>query len=147
MDKIYIYLLKDNKGTVRYVGKTNNPKSRLYSHIAEAKRKKSNRKILNWIRSLLSRNEKPVLEIIEICSHENWQDREKYWISFYRKKVTNLCNECDGGEGGLTRDCITKENLIKKSKVMSKTFSKFSEEEKILIWKDINNISSKQLYI
>ena len=134
MKQVYIYVLKDTENNIRYVGKTINVKRRLHSHIAEAKLNKSKRYVLNWVRQLLSDNKKPVLEVIEICNESNWKEREIYWINYYKELIPNLCNLCDGGTGGLTKENLTQEQLLKKKKVMSETFSKFSYEEKVHIW-------------
>ena len=134
MNTVYIYVLKDQNNNIRYVGKTTNVKRRLYSHIAEAKLNKSKRYVLNWIRQLLSNNQKPILEIIEECNENNWKEREIYWINHYKKVIPNLCNLCDGGTGGLAKENLTEEQLLNKKKVMSSTFSKFSTKEKLHIW-------------
>ena len=114
MKKLYIYVLKCPEGNIRYVGKTNNLKKRLYSHINEAKKRKSRRYVLNWIYSLLLLNLKPSIEVIEECDSNNWQEREKYWVEYYRKLIPNLCNNADGGLGGSGTKNYTKEELNKK---------------------------------
>lgn len=139
MNQVYIYILKDSENNIRYVGKTTNIKRRLHSHIAEAKLNKSKRYVLKWIRQLLANNKKPILEIIEICNEDIWQEREIYWISYYRKLIPNLCNSCDGGKGGLTKDSLTEDQINKKRQVMSNTFSKFNYIEKLHIWELIKN--------
>lgn len=134
MKTVYIYILKDQDNNIRYVGKTINIKRRLYSHIGEAKLNKSKRYVLNWIRKLLSNNQKPILEVIEECNENNWQEHEIYWVNYYKQIIPNLCNLCDGGTGGLTKENLTEKQLLNKKKVMSRTFSKFSTEEKLHIW-------------
>lgn len=134
MEKLYIYVLKCPEGNIRYVGKTNNLKKRLYSHINEAKKGKGRRYVLNWIHGLIILNLKPLIEVIEECNSSNWQDREKYWVAYYRKLIPNLCNNADGGLGGSGVKNFTKEELDKKKQIMSNIFSKFNSEEKIDIW-------------
>lgn len=99
--KIYIYGLYDPRtkltsDTIRYVGKTKMTlKERLQAHIDNAKKltgKKSYHSVY-WINSLLKNNIKPEIFLIEECNDENWQDREKYWISYY----PNLTNYDEGG--------------------------------------------------
>jgi len=84
---------------VRYVGKTTNVERRFSSHISRSKRSKHH--AANWIRSLLNLSLKPIIEIVEICDNNNWEQREKYWISYYRQ-FYDLTNTTDGGEGGAT---------------------------------------------
>jgi group I intron endonuclease len=96
----YIYTLKDpTNNHIRYVGKTINVQRRLSAHLYRAKKGKHH--TANWIKSLLSQNLKPIIEVIEVCNKKNWQEREKYWIAFYRQKF-DLTNFTDGGEGGAT---------------------------------------------
>lgn len=95
--KVLIYVLKhpDTK-EVRYVGKTIRTLSRrLGNHIANAKGNKHNKHLSNWILKILSENKRPIIELIEICDKENWQERERYWISHF----PNLINLTDGGDG------------------------------------------------
>ena len=139
MKTTYIYVLKCPEGNIRYVGKTNNPKKRLSSHISEAKKGKGRRYVLNWIHSLLSKSLIPSMEIIEICTEENWQEREKYWVEHYRNIIPNLCNNADGGLGGTGTKNFSKEELFKKKEIMSNTFSKLSKSDKELIWKMIQS--------
>lgn len=93
-----IYVLRDPRNNeIRYVGKTVAPlKKRLSSHLHDSKTKKSHRG--RWIASLTKIDLAPVIEEIEQAG-ENWAERERFWIAFYRTSIPNLTNECDGGEG------------------------------------------------
>lgn len=95
----YIYVLKDpTSDEVRYVGKTVKPiQQRFRLHIWEAKNGGRTRKN-NWIKSLLNQGLLPTIECIEVVEGDSWVDREKHWISHYRK-FGNLTNHTDGGEG------------------------------------------------
>lgn len=94
MNTTYIYGLKDPVSLeMRYVGKSNNPIKRLKHHIYNSK--KYNRHCSSWIKSLLNNNLFPILEIIEECTLENWQEREIHWIG----KFDNLVNHTKGGQG------------------------------------------------
>lgn len=146
MNKVYIYSLNDpDTLQIRYIGKTGNLKKRLYSHITEAKRSKGRRYVLNWINSLLSSNKKPIINIIEECNDSNWQERERYWVSYYREIIPNLCNNADGGLGGSGTKNYTPEELDKRRIIASKSFSKFTDYEKSQIWEDIQKYSYKQV--
>lgn len=91
-NKVYIYGLTDENDIIRYIGKTINPNQRYSSHISSAKNKKTHKEC--WLYSLLIKNIKPKMIILEECS-ENWSEREKYYIKIYN----NLTNLTDGGEG------------------------------------------------
>lgn len=100
MRTIYIYTLKDpESNNIRYVGKTTNPKNRLNAHITRSKNNKYHS--ARWVKSLLNKGLKPILEVIEECADDNWQEREKFWIKFYNEKC-DLTNTLEGGEGGAT---------------------------------------------
>jgi len=95
--KIYIYLLKDPISyVVRYVGQTNNLNQRLNRHLNNAKSNRDKRHISNWIRSI-SLN--PIMEVIEECEPYTKNEREQYWIDYYRKLGYDLCNASNGGPG------------------------------------------------
>ena len=97
MKDIIIYTLIDPRDNqVRYVGKTNNLKQRLSSHIYRAK-SGVNSPIHCWIRKLLDLNLKPSISIQEICNKDNWEEKERYWIEYYRGKYENITNISDGG--------------------------------------------------
>lgn len=140
MKVVYIYCLKHPENQeIRYIGKTTNIKRRLSQHIQDAKSHISNRRTINWICNLLKSNLKPIIEIIEVCNENNWQEREIYWISYYKERV-DLCNHHEGGLGCLGRK-LTQNEKEKIRKIGYKQ-SYFSEEEKLIIWNKIQNGNS-----
>lgn len=100
LSNTYIYALKEPAtNRVRYVGKTiQKPESRLASHISVAKHGRKKDYAHCWIKSILSRGEKPILEIIESGVTV---EREIFWIKHFRKSGV-LTNFTDGGELGNT---------------------------------------------
>jgi len=99
MKEVYIYTLSDSNGNIRYVGKTLYPKQRLYAHIKECKSNRKSHKI-SWIKSLLNNGEKPIIEIIDIVSENNWEFWEQFWIEQLKSWGYNLTNLTSGGMGG-----------------------------------------------
>ena len=91
----FIYSLEYPVGNIRYIGKSDNPLIRLKNHLKEAKNRNKNHKD-NWINSL---PETPILNIIEQVTYANWQEKEIYWIKYYRENGCKLVNGTDGGEG------------------------------------------------
>lgn len=98
--KIYIYqLLCPDSLQIRYIGKTKYPKYRLSSHLTTARKHKGNRHVCSWIKSLLLNKKLPIFNIIEECTEENWEEREIYWIAYFKKLGCNLTNHRKGGRG------------------------------------------------
>lgn len=138
--EIFIYVLKNPiTGEIKYVGKTNNPKRRLYSHIEESKRKTGlkNRRVINWINSLLKDKLKPKMEIVEICNNNNWEEKEIYWINYYRNIGIDLCNIENGGKHSEKKFSDKTKSIHANN--LRKLRSKYSENEKIYIWDLICN--------
>lgn len=109
MKTVSIYRLIDPfTGQVRYIGKATDMKSRLQGHLSLAK---MDAKTLckRWIRSVVRKGGKPVMEEIEVVAEADWQAREAYWIAFYRAAGARLCNHTDGGEGLVNPSEATKE--------------------------------------
>lgn len=98
METTNIYTLSDPRtGMVRYVGKANNHKRRLYLHTLKSKQLKTHRDC--WIYGLLSENKKPIIDVIDEVSIYEWQFWERHYISLYRSWGFDLTNSTDGGEG------------------------------------------------
>lgn len=92
MGDVYIYgFVCPIENEVMYVGKTKNIKQRTYQHLMESSRKKRTPKEI-WLSELLSAGLSPSLIVLEICQSEDWQDREAYWINYYRSLNPNLKN-------------------------------------------------------
>lgn len=93
----YIYYLSDPiTNQVRYVGKANNIKKRLYCHLSKNNLIKPTHKN-NWINSLLRENIKPLIEVIDEVPLSEWEFWEKYWISQFKTWDFDLTNKTDGG--------------------------------------------------
>lgn len=101
--KIYIYVLTELDGVVRYVGKSNEYRigRRIVEHCRPSSLKYHTHKNM-WIKSLLKEDIKPILKIIEECDELNYREREKYWVDYYRKNsIKKLTNSTEGGEGAI----------------------------------------------
>jgi len=94
---VYIYGLKNiGCDEYRYIGKTTRPNSRLKEHLREKVRKFSYHK-LNWIKESLANNNEIILELLEEVNEDNWQEKEKYYIDYYKNLGHKLTNLLDGG--------------------------------------------------
>lgn len=98
----YIYLLIDPRDkSVRYVGKTSNPRYRLSGHITECKKEEVLHRRAKWIRTLLRENLKPEIKFIKICPLENFVVIESEYIKKY--KSDKLTNSDETGQGNKNR--------------------------------------------
>lgn len=100
MDKreIYIYTLTDPRDNlVKYIGKTYRINRRLNEHIYKSK--ESNTPKNAWIKNLSNYNLTPILEVLEICSIDESNDLEIYWISQFKSWGYELKNYTNGGDG------------------------------------------------
>lgn len=94
----YIYTLAHpGTGEIRYIGKTNDLKGRLKSHIYDYRKSKKS----GWIKSLKSQGLKPVIEVVEtFISEGECLSYEEYWIQQFRSWGFRLLNMAEGGGQG-----------------------------------------------
>jgi len=108
---IFIYYLLDPlTGKIRYVGKTYDPKHRFGAHVRENGRSRKS----NWVKSLISKGAKPVMEILEEVDDEDsgqWQEAERFWIAFFKSCGASLLNHDNGGLNGKMMSEETKQKL------------------------------------
>jgi predicted DNA-binding protein YlxM (UPF0122 family) len=98
---VFIYTLSDDSGNVRYVGKTKQYlKQRLYSHIKESQTKGMKSHKISWIKSLLLKDERPKIEVVDEVPESDWQFWKKYWIEQFKQWGFKLTNQTEGGQGG-----------------------------------------------
>jgi len=120
MQGTYIYCLKDPVDfSIKYIGKSNNPKDRYVNHISEARTNKGiNSEKDKWIQNLLGKNLAPTLEVVEEVTFDNWEEKERYWIKKYKGENQPLLNKALGGYGSFA--CLKG----KTSKYIKVTFAK-----------------------
>jgi hypothetical protein len=113
---VVIYTLADPEtGEVRYVGKTNNERKRMGDHIIDKPKTHKG----YWIRSLLARGLVPKMERLEEFPNSDdcdWQEAERFWISYLRFIGCNLCNLETGGMGGKRSSPETREKMSRATK-------------------------------
>jgi hypothetical protein len=98
--KFKIYVMKDpDTGEVRYVGMTSTDLlTRLIRHITGFGKRRS--RVRDWILPLLPMGKCALMELIEEVDEEVCDEREKYWIKFYREQGCSLLNRAHGGRHG-----------------------------------------------
>jgi len=98
MEKIYIYGLFSNiDDTIKYIGKANNLEVRLKMHYSQRNTGKTYKN--NWIKKVIDDGNLIKIKVIEEVSVNNWIEREKYWINFYKGQLTNTSSGGLGGSG------------------------------------------------
>jgi len=127
MKIIYIYGLYEvgKEDKIRYVGKTNNPKTRIYTHL---KRTNVNQEKVKWIQNVLNNGFEIKMNILEECTEHNWREREIYWIS----RFENLFNKRAGGQCGKLYSITYEEckEWVKKNCLGIDTLEKWKKVEK-----------------
>ncbi len=93
--EVEIYALMDDLDAPRYVGKANDSKKRLGTHIRDSRRRDT--PLYRWVRKCLARGFTPIVKILETCPEDQWKEREIHWISEFRGKF-KLLNVADGGD-------------------------------------------------
>jgi group I intron endonuclease len=93
----FIYVLIDPiTNEIKYVGKSDKPDRRFKKHLKEDKNTYKN----NWIKSLTSIGQEPIMEIMDEVLFSEWSFWEKYWISQLKSWGFKLTNLTEGGDGG-----------------------------------------------
>ena len=100
---VFIYGLYDPRtNALRYIGKTIDSKIRLMAHLCETTNTHKN----HWLRGLKKLSLKPemrILETIENSDDNDWQERERWWISAAFASGDPLTNLDAGGRSGLLK--------------------------------------------
>lgn len=80
-----------------YIGQTINTRIRLNGHL----RDKDKCRKTYWVQSLKARGLKPELVVIEEVDIDKLDEREIYWIAYYRATGEwDVLNETNGGQNG-----------------------------------------------
>lgn len=94
-----IYALLDDDGCIRYVGYTlRTIEQRLDAHMRWLRRTESTRHLAQWLRSL---GHRPSIVLIEEITEDQVDERERYWIKYFRDNGCDLVNGTAGGKGTL----------------------------------------------
>lgn len=109
-DTVFIYALNcPVTGRTRYIGKSKNPNSRLTKHLYPNRQEKNHK--ANWVKALVVRGIKPLLEILDEVPIAEWPMWEVAYIQFFRDAGFELTNGNDGGEGGCNPTLEVREKL------------------------------------
>jgi hypothetical protein len=96
-EKCNIYkLLHPDTLEIKYIGVTVNKLSQRLSHHMYTARSRRGTIVSKWIWSLIQEGKKPIIELIETCDYDDWENKEKFYISKYKD---NIYNQNEGGHG------------------------------------------------
>jgi len=151
----FIYILKcPITDQIRYVGQTSQKLEKRFSnHIWESRRKKkkySHKE--NWIRKLSRMGLEPKIEKIENIEMDLdfVIEREKFWISKFKKSGIELLNATDGGEYSSNNVTVKFDMSGEKNPMFGKkhrdTTKKKMSEKKIGLYDGVNNPRAKPIY-
>lgn len=113
MNVTFIYALCEpdsSTSTIRYIGKTDNPASRVAKHVCEARSGDKTHRLC-WIRSLMARGLRPKLVVLRAVSKKDWPEWEKSYIEAAIALGLRLTNANMGGEGGQSPSQETREKM------------------------------------
>lgn len=102
--KYFIYTLSDPRtNEIRYVGKTKQPKDRMSRHLQKCYLDKYDKNTYksNWIKALLKENVQPKMYIIEEGDNIDINEKEIFWIKWFKDNGYRLTNLSEGGEIGV----------------------------------------------
>src|SRR6476646_1018953 len=96
MSQVYIYaLVCPETGRVRYIGKADDTKARMRTHLRDSRNSK--RPVCAWIRDLLERGLAPVMHVISEVAPSDWEQEEILQSAAHRELHPDLLNVAKGG--------------------------------------------------
>lgn len=123
----FIYGLIDPRNQeLRYIGKADNPKKRLQSHING--RFKTDSYKNHWLKNLCY-NSKPELIILEKISILEWEESEKWWIVYCKFLGVRLTNGTEGGDGCVPTPEVRKKMSEAQSGERHSMYGKYHSDE------------------
>ena len=146
---VKIYSLKDPITLeIKYIGKTiRKLEQRLAQHYHSPNR--HNYYNACWINSLKIKELKPIIELIDLVSDNEWEEKEIYWIKYYRDLGFKLTNYLDGGKSGMLGKHHTDEakaKISRKGKEHCWYSRKHSQESKDKISQSVSKLQLKPIY-
>lgn len=111
--KFYILSSADEPDVVRYVGTTQKEtvQQRFYGHkYCATHPEKRGLPVHKWMWSKYQNGIDIIVKEIDSCMEDEWEDREKYWISFYNSGG-KLLNISEGGKGVIPKESRSKSSI------------------------------------
>lgn len=94
----YIYILFcPLDGQPKYIGKANNPQRRVKDHMFDIRGMTPQK--IEWVGQMRKHKKKPILEILDEVSIEQWEFWEGFYIDYFRSLGVKLINTNRHGNG------------------------------------------------
>jgi len=100
-------LIDPRDGFLKYVGKANNLKVRMYRHVCPSDKSRRS----SWLIHLKRLGLRPEVVELEEVPHLEWQECERFWIDSMRQMGCQLLNSTGGGDGVSNVTLETREKL------------------------------------
>lgn len=102
----YVLFAADNPERIRYVGVTSKTipirfSQHKYNALHEDHRSMP---VSKWMYSVYKKGGEVKYQEIDSCPESEWEDREKYWVAYYRERFPDLLNLQSGGAGVVTKN-------------------------------------------
>ena len=128
MKIIYIYGLRSpDESLLSYIGRTDNPDTRLTQHLSDARRDQPGERN-DWIRSLLEDGLEPEMVILETCTEAYACECETRWIDGYSIINRELVNTARTRKKAADGDRVIK---VKLSRRLESSLSRLRSEYEI----------------
>ncbi len=116
MEKIfnfYTLFSTRDENSIKYVGVTTRTISqRFYGHkYCCMHPEKRGLPVHKWMYSEIQNGFEIKYKQIDTCKESLWEEKEKYWINYYKKLGFKLLNISNGGNGVVTKEMRTKSSL------------------------------------
>lgn len=111
--KFYVLSSTDEPDLIRYVGVTQKEsvQQRFYGHkYCATHPEKRGLPVHKWMWSKYEKGLDIIVKEIDSCLEKDWEDREKYWISYYNSGG-KLLNISEGGKGVIPKEARSKDSL------------------------------------
>lgn len=109
----YTLSASDDPNNIRYVGttcRTVAQRFRGHKYCAMHKEKRG-LPVHKWMYSKYEQNLNIIHVQIDSCPESEWEERERYWIKYYKDQGFNLLNIDKGGRGVVTAEMRSKSSI------------------------------------
>lgn len=114
-NKYHIYVLSSSEDpeNIRYVGVTSKKVSERFSQHKYCANHSEKRglPVHKWMYSKYKDGGTILVKEIDSCDESEWENREQYWIKFYKDQGYNLMNLDKGGKGVITKEKRSKNSI------------------------------------